>query len=532
MIKYIAYCRRSIEQEEKQALSIEAQIAELKEFAAREKLEVVEFLTESKTAKVPGREVFGQLIKRIQQGEVQGILAWHPDRLARNSVDGGQIIYLLDTEKILDLKFPTFWFDSTPQGKFMLSIAFSQSKYYMDNLSENVKRGNRQKLRRGVYPSKAPIGYYNEPRLRTIEVDRQTAPIVRRAFEMYGTENYSMVDIQRFFFKKGIRRKKNDKMLPMSQVQKLLSNTFYYGLMKYAGEFYEGIHKPLISKNLFDKIQLVQKQRGKPRKQAHNFPFVGLVRCGECGASVTAEEHFKFYPSTRGKVAYVYYHCTKRKIRQPCSQHYLNSVEFEKQLRKLLLKVNIPRAWMEKWLEKMDQEQKTELGQVEENTAEINQKVQTVNQKLGRLLDVYLNQEVDLISYQQKKNQLLEEKVGLKEKIAEISKNGNDWFEPMKEFINVAADAAKTARAENNSQELKLLAQKVGSNYTLLNRQLFCHFKKGFAEVFSFSGAFSAAPATPRNPQMWTREVSNLSPFGCKPNALPLSYGSIQVRLV
>ena len=293
-------------------------------------------------------------------------------------------------------------------------------------------------------------------------------------------------------------------MLPMSQVQKLLSNTFYYGLMKYAGEFYEGIHKPLISKNLFDKIQLVQKQRGKPRKQAHNFPFVGLVRCGECGASVTAEEHFKFYPSTRGKVAYVYYHCTKRKIRQPCSQHYLNSVEFEKQLRNLLVKVNVPKIWAEKWQEKLDQEQKTELGKVENNTAEINQKIQTVDQKLGRLLDVYLNQEVDLLSYQQKKSQLLEKKVGLKEKISETLKNGSDWFEPMKEFINVAADAAKTGRAENNSQELKLLAQKVGSNYTLLNRQLFCQFKKGFAEVFSFVPPILRDSDSLQNPIWWT----------------------------
>jgi len=503
MIKYIAYCRRSIEQEEKQALSIEAQIAELKEFASKEKIEVVEYLTEAKTAKVPGREVFGQLIKRIQQGEIQGILAWHPDRLARNSVDGGQIIYLLDTGKILDLKFPTFWFDATPQGKFMLSIAFSQSKYYVDNLSENVKRGNRQKLRRGVYPSKAPIGYFNEPRLRTIEVDKQTAPIVKKAFGMYGNGNYSMADIQRFFFVKGIRRKKNGKMLPVSQVQKLLTNTFYYGLMKYAGELYEGVHKSLISKSLFDKVQQVQKIRGKPRKKAHNFPFLGLVRCGECGASVTAEEHFKFYPSTRGRVGYVYYHCTKRKIRQPCSQKYLNSVVFEKQLRQLLAKVNIPQSWAEKWLERLDQEQKTELGNVQKNTMEINEEVKAVDQKLGRLLDVYLNQEIDLLSYQQKKSQLLNDKTELKEKMVEISRNGNNWFEPMREFINVAATAAKTARAENNSQELKLLAQKVGSNYTLLNRQLFCQFKKGFAEVFSFVPPFRRNSKFPENPKMW-----------------------------
>src|SRR4030066_2062949 len=183
MLKYIAYCRKSTDEKDKQVLSIEAQIAELKEFAKRENLTVTEFITESKTAKVPGREQFAEVLKKIEKGMANAILSWHPDRLARNSIDGGKIIYLLDTGKLLDLKFPSFWFESTPQGKFMLNIAFGQSKYYVDNLSENVKRGIRQKLRRGEFPGKPPIGYLNEPRLRTIVVDPATAPPVRRVVE-------------------------------------------------------------------------------------------------------------------------------------------------------------------------------------------------------------------------------------------------------------------------------------------------------------------------------------------------------------
>jgi len=140
-------------------LSIEAQVAELQEFAKRENLYITEFVTESKSAKVPGREIFNQVLRRIEKGEISGIVSWHPDRLARNSIDGGKIIYLLDTGKLKDLKFPTHWFDNTPQGKFMLNIAFGQSKYYVDNLSENVKRGQRQKIRNGVWPKKAPLGY-------------------------------------------------------------------------------------------------------------------------------------------------------------------------------------------------------------------------------------------------------------------------------------------------------------------------------------------------------------------------------------
>jgi DNA invertase Pin-like site-specific DNA recombinase len=162
MTKYFLYARKSTDEPDRQILSIEAQITELKEFAERENLNIVKEFVELQTAKIPGRPIFNEMIKRIESGEANGILAWHPDRLARNSIDGGKIIYLIDTGKIISLKFPTFWFDPTPQGKFMLSIAFGQSKYYIDNLSENVKRGLRQKVRRGEQSGVAPTGYLNE----------------------------------------------------------------------------------------------------------------------------------------------------------------------------------------------------------------------------------------------------------------------------------------------------------------------------------------------------------------------------------
>jgi DNA invertase Pin-like site-specific DNA recombinase len=168
-MNFFLYARKSTDDEERQLLSIEAQLAELREFARKESLAIVDEFIESKTAKVPGRVMFNEMMARIEHGEAAGILAWHPDRLARNSVDGGRIIYLLNTGKLATLKFPTFWFESTPQEKFMLNIAFGQSKYYVDNLSENVRRGIRQKLRRGEFPGKPPIGCLNEPRLRTME---------------------------------------------------------------------------------------------------------------------------------------------------------------------------------------------------------------------------------------------------------------------------------------------------------------------------------------------------------------------------
>ena len=143
--KYFIYARKSTEDDDHQIMSIEAQLFELHEYARRENLEILEEFQESKSAKKPGRELFGEMMTRIERGEANGILAWHPDRLARNSVDGGRVIYLVDTERISFLCFPTFWFEPTPQGKFMLQVAFGQSKYYSDNLVENITRGIRQK---------------------------------------------------------------------------------------------------------------------------------------------------------------------------------------------------------------------------------------------------------------------------------------------------------------------------------------------------------------------------------------------------
>ena len=211
-MKFFLYARKSIDEEDRQMLSIESQLAELKESAAKEKLEIAASFTEAKTAKEPGRMKFGEMIERLEAGEAQGILSWHPDRLARNSIDGGKIIYLVDMDKIKSLKFPTFWFDNTPQGKFMLNIAFGQSKYYIDNLSENVKRGIRQKLRRGEYPGWAPTGYLNDYKTRTIVMDPDKHKLVKKMFEQYATEKYSISLLAEKFNQLGLRTQKGTKL--------------------------------------------------------------------------------------------------------------------------------------------------------------------------------------------------------------------------------------------------------------------------------------------------------------------------------
>ena len=521
MIKYIAYCRKSTDEKEKQVLSIESQIEELKEFAAKEKLHVVCFLTESRTAKNLGRPVFEEVIQKIEKGEANAILSWHPDRLARNSVDGGKLIYLLDTGKLLDLKFPTFWFDNTPQGKFMLSIAFGQSKYYVDNLSENVKRGNRQKLRKGILPNKAPYGYLNEPRLRTIEVDPIKSKIVKKAFELFAKGESSFANLARFFQKFGITRY-SGKMLHLDTVKRILSNKFYIGVINFGGETYEGTHKLFIPSDIFEKVQKILEDREHPKNNKHNFTFLGLARCAECGCAITAEVKHKCYPSTRGNVDYIYYRCTKK--RTDCSQNYLREELVELQLRAIVTRSALPDSWAKLWLERLDKEGMEEKRNNETSIFKFSSDIQEIDQKLDRLLEGYLDQIVDPQMYQQKKNELVELKIKCKEKIVSISKNGSEWLGLMKEFIEVAADAAKIARAKHNGEELSFFAKKVGSDYSLLNRRLFCVYKQGFAALATVAGVASAIPNDPFSPKLWVRLGSNQGPLSYQESALPLSH--------
>lgn len=342
-MKYIVYCRKSTDEKDRQILSIEGQVAELQEFAKRENLEIIAFIEEAKTAKAPGREKFAEVLNKIEKGAAEGILAWHPDRLARNSIDGGKIIYLLDTRKLKDLKFPTFWFDNTPQEKFMLNIAFGQSKYYIDNLSENVKRGMRQKLRNGILPAKAPRGYRNNEKLGTIEIDPLESKAIKKAYELFAGGKKSFTDISHFLYANGLVRK-NGKPLKIERVKTILSNKFYIGIIFYNKEYHDGKHEVFIPKTLFDQVQKQFRFVGRARpNNKNNLSFLGLMKCGECGASITGEMHTKKYKKGTTQT-FVYYHCTKKL--KPCTQEYIPEPALVEQMEKLLVKVALPEKWV------------------------------------------------------------------------------------------------------------------------------------------------------------------------------------------
>src|SRR6266542_2122868 len=259
-MKYFVYCRKSTEDEDHQVLSIESQRTELqKRFFNRDDIIVVDVFEEARTAKIPGRSIFNEMLKRIKRGDADGIIAWHPDRLARNSVDGGQVIYFLDLGIVKDLKFASYTFENNSQGKFMLGIMFSNSKYYSDNLSENVKRGNRTKVEKGWRPSAAPIGYLNDKATRTTIKDPERFPIVRRMWDLMLTGLYPAKKIHQIAMDEwGLRTRKRKRTgggpLAVSAVYKMFANPFFAGIIKWEGRTYPGKHESMITLEEFDRV--------------------------------------------------------------------------------------------------------------------------------------------------------------------------------------------------------------------------------------------------------------------------------------
>ena len=472
--KFFLYARKSTDVEDKQVMSIEAQLTELRELAKRENLEVVEELIEKKSAKIPGREIFNSMLNQIEKGRANGILSWHPDRLARNSVDGGRIIYLLDINRLSALKFNTFWFEPTPQGKFMLSIAFSQSKYYVDSLSENTKRGHRQRARNGYIMGKAPLGYLNDSRNKTIVVDKRVSPVIIKAFEMYSKGDIMLKDVALFLAQKGAINNKTER-LRTDRTNKILTNTFYFGIFTYDGEVYEGRHDPIISKQLFDEVQEVLKRRNhgwqKAKVERVPKPYLRLLRCGECGMGISGDFKVRHYKN--GNCSHFnYYRCSKKNKSIKCHQPHIREEELDTQLTTLIKKYSLRQVWAIKMNKKLDEEQK-DIAQSSLAVNNLKRKeIEAIDIKLKLLLDSYLDQIIDKENFQEKKLELVSQKKTFEEQIINNTKRQGSWIEPMRNWISEASEVDQIISTDNKDEKRSLASKIFGSNLLLENKKV------------------------------------------------------------
>ena len=338
-IRWCLYARKSSEQDERQALSIEQQIKEMQLLADHWNIEIAEIRKESHSSKESGtRPVYNRLINDIKLGYFNGIVTWAPDRLSRNAGDLGILVDLMDQGKLTEIRTHGQTFTNSPNEKFLLMILGSQAKLENDNRGLNVIRGLHNKAQNGWRPGVAPIGYLNNGLgEEKIIVDEERSQIMVEMFERVAKQAYTGREVKRWLDDIDFRTK-HDKRLVLSHIYRTLRNPFYYGEFQYpktSATMHKGKHTPIISKELFDQVQTQLSLIPKTQSGAKEFSFTKILKCGACKTGVTAEEHMKRIKTTGEVRRYVYYHCGRANDLD-CIQPYIRETDLMSELLKLL----------------------------------------------------------------------------------------------------------------------------------------------------------------------------------------------------
>ena len=421
----------------------------------------------------------------------------------------------------------------------------SQAKYSFSYLkkifggarkTKNVKSillgGERQRAaaresrqaQRGEWPGQKPFGYIYDHRLRNIVLEPKEAKIVKRIYEEFATGRHTLKSISARLAELGGKEKSN------YAIEYLLTDDLYIGIMRWKGEVYEGKYQPLISKQLFAKVQNVLADRRKPRKskKRHDFPFVGLFHCS-CGSMFTAQ----FAKGNGG--LYRYYRCTRK--HGACAEKYIQESELQKQVIEKSQTIALPADWAKEMLEKLEREEKSQAQSADAFAEATRKKIFALQEKLDKLLEGYLDNLIDEDTYKRKKESLVQQKIALKgERDTLLRKRMSGWIEPMRNYINTLIYAGKIA-SEQSPVEIAHFAQKIGTNRLISEKIASWDFVPpyDFAAQFLASRAFwrgeqtiALASKKSGSPVWCACQDSNLEPLGPKPSALSIE---LQARI-
>ena len=321
----VLYVRVSSKEQEKEGFSIQAQYKLLKDYALNNSLQIIHEFGDVETAKVTGREGFDSMISFFKKNPTcKTLLVEKTDRLYRNLKDWvtlddlGLDIFLVKENTLISP-------NSRSNEKLIHGIKVVMAKHYIDNLSEEAKKGMIEKAEEGIWPSIAPMGYKNVTGpngKKIIEIDSLYAPLIAKLFEAYATGDYSLKEITQEFKNSGLVFRRSKKPLPISTIHRMLRTRTYCGEFDWKEITYKGTHPPIVSKDLWEKVQdiLEKRNQNKTKKSKRNFPYAGLVTCGHCGCLMVGELK---------KEKYIYYHCTGWKGK--CPEPYTKEETLERE---------------------------------------------------------------------------------------------------------------------------------------------------------------------------------------------------------
>lgn len=523
-LKYILYARKSTESEDRQASSIEDQVSEMKRLATRLGIHIVKTITESKSAKKPGRHGFNEMTEYIYSGKANGILCWKLNRLARNPVDGGQISWMLQQGHIQHIQTYSSEYKPT-DNVLMMQVEFGMANQFVNDLSIDVRRGMRTKADRGWYPvSHLPSGYkhntgfHSRGELDEIVCD-DNFEILRSIWTFMLTGQYSVSDLRRKGTALGFINRKTKRGYSLNTYFKILSDEFYCGYFTWYDENGHekrllGKHMPMVSEEEFNRVQMLLGKKGKPtRVNKCDFPFRGPIQCGSCGCSVTAERKLqaictscktKFSTKTRSDcprcgldlsdmrkpslIDKTYYHCTRK--RGPCAEGSVTEEKLEKQIVRELKRISISRNFYQWAVQALKDQNEKESGAHESVHRDLKKREGDALKRIDNLVLMRANGEITAEQMAGARTQTDIELQQIRKEINLLHTSAIDWMEVANRYLTFA-ERALTEFNNGSNEKKRTILQNFGPNLILKDQNLIITFAKPLIAITDLQNQFN-----------------------------------------
>lgn len=527
-MKYIVYCRKSSEQEDRQVQSIEGQRNALEALIKEKNLDATFLEPESGSAHKTGRPIFNKLLNLIRTGQYQGLVVWDETRIARNALDGGQIIDLIDQGKLLEIVTPSRRYTNNANDKAWLGFTLIFSKKDSDDKGVNVKRGLRTKADNGWYPhSWAKPGYmwdkYAEKGNKTLLKRPGAFELIQKALKDIAYQRLTPMEafkqINDGGYKSQLKKKFGGKPLQRSTFYTMLRDPFFYGVYFYPnekGELIEkhGKHEPMITKDEFEKIQIILGGNGSRRMQKHSHLFAGMMKCGECGSSVVGDEKWQIICSVcKNKFArtdtrtccpkcstpiesmkqpkilhYVYYHCTKKKTHLMCSQKAINENQLNGEIDELLESIKISNHFKDWAIKHLNEINTDEEVQRENLLQSLQVNLKKCNERINNLVRLKIsaeNADNSLLSDEEfkiQKDNITIERKRIEDELKQLGQRTDYWVETAERAFNFACLAQDRFKQGDNETKRDILFA-LGSNLTLIDKKVRIDLLKPFSFI-------------------------------------------------
>lgn len=479
----LLYARMSTKEQADRELSIPAQLEAMRRYIAAHRWQVLEdgeYVDKGESARTADRPQLQAALTRCRKDRRVDVLLVHKlDRLARSVADFAAIKLILKRHRVR-LVSVVEGFDENPAGELVENIMASIAEFYSANLSQEVKKGLRQKLEQGEWPGYAPIGYWN--RERQVVVDEERAPLITRAFEFYATGRYSYKGLADALTQQGLRTR-SGRFPTKSLVETVLQNPFYCGVMRKrtsetgGAEVFEGKHPPLVSRHLFERVQAViaDHNGGADRQRKHVHLFAGALFCGVCGKRWSAEI----------QKGHVYYYCVGRKLNgeQGCPQRgYVRQEVIDRQVLKALQTMRLPEATERNIRLSLSRKNTTFAQEERSERARLTKLIDDAQARLAALHEKLLSGVVADEVYQQLHPQLINQRALLQEQLDALATSSATFYERLPQMLDLARHTGKVYQRENDDLK-KRTVKMVFTNLTIRDGKLSANLKLPWATL-------------------------------------------------